>query len=230
MNKNLKIGLAALVGILLIGGGYWYYQSFSEKKGTQSLENLRKDPFAGVSVPATVDAATAAVMTEKIALTKEMFASKPEIWETWVAIGNLKTMLGDYQGALAAYQVSVTLQSNNIVAERNIAALYANQLADYEKAALHYRLAIANEVNNAELYANLVNIEWKKFKDFKAAEATLIDGLNRTKNNYDLVYLAVDFYTATSQADKAAEYSKLLNTIKPATKPEPAVLGIPVVR
>ncbi len=227
MNKNLKIGLVGLVVVGLLGGGYWWYQKTYQDATKLNNQALLKDPFAGLTVPADKDAATKAILEEKLAETKTMYQKLPNIWETWVAIGNIHALLGDSEGALLAYQQSVTLQSNNIVAERNIADLYANTFHDYEKAAAHYRAAIRNEVNNAELYSNLVKIEWQKLNNPTLAESDLEEGLNRTRHNTDLLYVAVDFYTAIGKPDKAAAYAAEIKAKKPSSEPEGAVLGIP---
>lgn len=225
MSKKIKI-IGAVIAVILLMATGWYWYGLQNDKVIKT-EDLVADPFAGVSAPSGLDAATTAVYEEKIKLTKEMHAKMPDIWETWVAIGNLHSLLGDQAKALAAYQQAVNLEPFNIVAERNIAAVYAEEYQDYPRAVAHYRAAIRNEVNNAELYARLVGIQWKKLNDLTAAEADLKDGLNRTRNNYSLVRLAVEFYTETNQPDKAKEYSDLLKTLKIPTQPESAVLGIP---
>lgn len=231
MNKKIKIGLGIVMGLILLFLAYYWYIQVNGSKETDknAQEEMLRDPFAGVVVPDGTDPDTRVILEEKISLTKEMHGKMPNIWETWVAIGNLKSLLGDHKGALVAYQYSVALQPNNIVAERNIAALYANHLQDYEKAAAHYRTAIKNEVNNSELYSNLVNIEWKKLKNIKNAEAALEDGLNRTRRSYDLVSLAVEFYEGIGQAEKANQYREELSKMKPPTEPVPAILGVPTL-
>lgn len=224
MEKQHKMWLGGVIVVivLLVGGSYGWEQ-YQEKKAQRSIA----DPLATVTVPEGLDEATRAVYEEKIQLTKEMFASKPTIWETWIAIGNLKSLLKDYEGALQAYQYSITLQANNIVGERNIANLYADQFKDYERAAIHYRAAIRNEVNNVELYTYLIMIEWKQLHDVATAESTLQTGLVKTGYHYDMVKLAADFYNQTGNVTRAKEYETALAKMARPTQPAPAVLGIP---
>ncbi len=223
MEKQQKMWLGGVIVVivLLVGGSYGWEQ-YQKNKAQQAIT----DPLAAVAVPEGLDEATKAVYEEKIQLTKEMFASKPNIWETWIAVGNLKNLLQDYDGALQAYQYSVTLQPNNIVGERNIATLYADQFKDYERAAIHYRAAIRNEVNNVELYTNLIMIEWKQLNDVTTAESTLQTGLVKTRYHYDMVKLAADFYNQTGNVTRAKEYETALAKMARPSQPAPAVLGI----
>lgn len=222
--KNLITFLSiALILVGLVGGYYWYTQK-------KAYASIVQDPFADLKIPEGLDDATKQVYEEKITATKEMYAKLPNIWETWVAIGNLKSLLRDKTGALAAYQHSVTLQPNNIVAERNIAALYDTDLHDYERAVAHYRAAIKNDANNTELYINLITIQWKKLHDQAAAKKTLEDGLKGTRNGYDLVNFAVSFYTEIGDTASAENYKKMLEAMGRPGSPEPAVLTVPNVK
>lgn len=221
MNKKQVIIGASVVVVITLAIGYYWYDSGAEQRA------LIQDPFANVKVPDGLDAATKQIYEEKIAATKEMYQKMPNIWETWVAIGNLMSLVGDKEGALAAYQQSVALQPNNIVAERNIAVLYADHFHDYERAAAHYRAAIRNEVNSPDLYISLINIQWKKLNDVDAAKKTLEEGFKRTGNNYDLVNFAVSFYAEIGDTAAAENYGKILDSLKRPTTPEPTMFGIP---
>lgn len=225
MEKQQKIRLLFIIlGVLFIGGFGYGWKVYQDKRGVESVVT---DPFAGVEVPAGLDDATRAVYEEKIQLTKEMYQKQPEIWETWIAIGNLKSLLKDQDGALAAYQHSVALQPNNLVGERNIAALYSEHFHDYERAAIHYRAAIRNEVNNVELYTNLIMIEWKQLNDLASAESTLQTGLLKTRYHYDMVRLAGEYYRGTGNITKAEEYEKAWAKMPRPSGPTPAILGVP---
>ena len=70
--------------------------------------------FENISIPEGKDEATRAVIQVKIDETKAMYLESPDIWETWIAIGNLKTVLEDYEGAVEAFRQSIILQNNNI--------------------------------------------------------------------------------------------------------------------
>ena len=128
--------------------------------------------------------ATRAVMQTKIDNTKVMYQDKPDIWETWIAIGNLKVLLGDYEGAIAAYRESISLQSNNILGYRNIAEVYKNNLRDYEKAQEFYGLAIEVNPLDPESYIAKALIEEFQLNDIESAERTYLAGLAKTGNNF----------------------------------------------
>ncbi|OGH64441.1 MAG: hypothetical protein A2821_02890 [Candidatus Magasanikbacteria bacterium RIFCSPHIGHO2_01_FULL_41_23] len=219
-----KKWVVILLGIafLLFGLGSWYFLYIQKSDDI----SVNEDPLADIKIP-NADATTKKIYEEKISATKEMYLKMPDIWETWVAIGNLKSLFGDYVGALAAYEQSVAIQPNNIVAQRNIAVLYAENLQDYKQAEAHYRLAIRNELNRAELYMDLIKIQWKKLNNENAAKITLEEGLKRTKNDYDLVYFAIAFYTEIGDKETADSYQKKLETISRPTTPQPSLLVVP---
>lgn len=207
MKKNYLI-IAGISILLVLGGlGYWYY-------GERFLTPKNSDPLALVTVPSNLDEATRTLYEEKLEGTKKMYQEMPNIWETWVAIGNIKSLFGDYQGALAAYEKSVTLQPNNIVAQRNIAVLYNNQLNDPERAAAHYQLAIDNEPGDVELYGDLAMIQFKRLNRPSDAEATLLQALNRGRSKRDSLSRLVRFYEETNNQEKYQQYKTMLEAEK----------------
>ncbi|MDP2684223.1 MAG: tetratricopeptide repeat protein [bacterium] len=215
--KNNKI-LVYLIIVILIGGvGYYIYNKEVKisEKSNQNIENEQKDPFADLVIPVDIDEATKTVMQTHIDNTKEMYNEKPDIWETWIAIGNLKAMLGDYEGAIDAYRESISLQSNNILGYRNIAEVYKNNLHDYEKAIEYYRLAIELAPGDPEIYIALALIEEYQLKDLVSAEETYLNGLRATGNNFEILNRVLYFYKNNNNPEKANEIQNKINKLYP---------------
>lgn len=208
MNKKIIITVGVLVLLILGGGGFWYYQKY------QKIVALNMDPFAGVMVPSNVDEATRKIYEEKLEGTKKMYQEGPGFWETWVAIGNIKSLFGDYKGALVAYERSVTLQPNNIIAQRNIAELYANQLNDPERAVAHYRVAINNEPTDVQMYIDAARIMYKRLNNSKDAEAMFLQGLGWAKNKREVLGPLANFYQETGNQEKYLETKATLDAKK----------------
>lgn len=202
-----------MVVIMLAAVGYGLWQRSADQTAKSN------DPFAGVAIPAGLDAATTARLQSDIDATKQMYVAKPNIWETWIAIGGLKNTLGDYKGAIAAYQKSLELTSNNIVGHRNIAEVYRMGLKDYAKAANYYRLAIANNFADVELYVALSQISQYQLKDNAAAEKILIDGLSKLTNHPDLLTALITFYEQTGNRAKYEETVRQLRKAYPENEP-----------
>ena len=214
-----KILFAFAVVILLVATGYYIYSKEVKMNENNSGNNLQttENPFENLSIPEEMDEATKAVMQVKIDNTKVMYNEKPDIWETWIAIGNLKVILRDYEGAIDAFRQSVILQSNNILGYRNMAEVYKNNLKDYESAKEYYRLAIELNPGDPELYIALALIEEYQLKDLASAEETYLNGLNATHNSFEILNRALTFYKNNGNIDMAEEMQRRIKELYPDT-------------
>ena len=167
------------------------------------------DPFAGLVYPSGLDADTRAVMEEKVSSTKAMYERDPDIWETWIAIGNLRQLLGDRRGAIAAYEQSLKLQENNVLGNRNMAEVYV-QLGDYEKAARNFELAIGRNFADPDLYLKLALLYEQKLNRPDLAEVTYRQGLNYAAQNREYLSSLAAFYKQQGKWEQYREYAREL--------------------
>ena len=212
INKKLLIYAAVILAIVF---AVYYIYNKELKIGDNNGAGTVINPFENLVIPEDVDEATRVVMQTKIDNTKAMYEDKPDIWETWIAIGNLKVLLGDYEGAIAAYRESISLQSNNILGYRNIAEVYKNNLRDYEKAQEFYGLAIEVNPLDPESYIAKALIEEFQLNDIESAERAYLAGLAKTGNNFEILNRALIFYERNNQPQKAAEIQKKINELYP---------------
>lgn len=204
------IFFGAILLVLAILG--WQGWVFFEKGRESKMVGEELDPFSGLTIPEKylADTATKKVIEDKIAATKVMYAEKPKIWETWIAIGNLRALLEDYKGAIRAYEQSIALQPNNILGYRNIAEIYNQHLKDYKRTAEYYKLALENEFNNAELYTALAFVYYKQLGNNEEAEKIYIEGLRRTSFDSSILTALIQFYKDTGNTEKYIENVRLL--------------------
>lgn len=203
-----KIVFLCVLVLLLVGGGVyvWYTEFFHPSSYDQ---NLNGDPFADVHIPSGIDENTQKTYQEKIDQTKEAYKNDPNIWETWIAIGNLKRLLKNYEGAIAAYQRSMSIQPNNILGYTNIAHVYEENLQDYKKAVDYYRLAMNNRVTDPDIYIELGNVLFYKLHQNAEAEKIYLEGLKKAKMHPDILYQLIIFYKETGNREKYEEYVRL---------------------
>lgn len=212
MNKKL---LPYILVIVLVGiAGYYIYNK--EAKITDNNVEVGKitNPFENISIPEGKDEATRAVMQVKIDNTKAMYDEKPDIWETWIAIGNLKVVLEDYEGAVDAYRQSIVLQDNNILGYRNIAEVYKNNLKDYVSAKEYYRLALELAPGDPEIYIALALVEEYQLKDLLSAEETYLNGLRNTNDNFEILNRLLLFYNRNNP-EKSKDVQDKINELYP---------------
>lgn len=177
------------------------------------------DPFQNIQIPEDVDEATRAVIQKKIDSTKEMWKEKPGIWETWIAIGNLKrNFIKDYEGAIESYKEAIRLHGLNVVAYRSIAEIYKNDLKDYEKADEYYRLAIEVVPSEPELYISLALLLEFQFNDLEKAEEVYLNGLNKTGNNFEILNRFLTFYQRSGNKERENEIQQKINELYPDSR------------
>lgn len=204
MKKNYFTIAAVVVLIALLAWQGWTHRGRFFGGSSQDIDSITIDPFARVRIPTDIDAATKAVFEQKIAATKQMYTEKPLIWESWIAIGNLYVLLKDYDSALVAFQKSLDLQSNNIIAHRNMAEVHRTK-GDFEQAATQYRLAIQNNFPDTELYIELANLYYKQLKKPDEAEKVLTGAIQRLGPKADLLLALIDLYKTTGNSEKYIE-------------------------
>ncbi len=189
-----KIVIGVLFLVLGIGGVLFLWQGRPEEQATSNVSASLEQPFEGIVIPSDIEEAARAIIQEKIDGTRAMYEESPKIWETWIAIGNMYGMVRDYERAIVAYQKSIELQYNNILAFGNIAVVYENDLKDYEKSAQYYRLAINNNFSNPAYYVSLGRVQWKHLKQKDEAEKTYLEGIARTNGHPDILTQLILFY------------------------------------
>lgn len=212
MNKKKVLIFLVIFGLLAGTGFYIYNKESKIKKNNSDTQTQGEvgDPFASIKFPEGIDQATREVMQKKIDGTRQMYEKIPNAWETWIAIGSMRQMLGDYEGALSAYRQSIILQSNNVLGYRNMAEVYKNNLQDYEKAEEYYKLALENNAIDSEIYVSLALVQQFKLNNPEAAENTLLNGLNRVADKRDMLLRLINLYKTTNQSDKQIKMEELL--------------------
>ena len=214
MNKQ-RLLIATLVLILLIGAGILAAKQFIGDQAPPGGVDHNRDPFANIKAPDGLDPLVAARYEGEIAGTKKLYEEKPDIWETWIGIGNLKNLLEDYDGAIAAYQKSLEITPNNILGYRNLAEVYRQGLKDNQTAATYYQLAIKQNFADIELYLELAQIYHKQLNQPDKALAVYEDARTRWPTKPDILTTLINFYKDTGNKDKYAETVQLLRQTYP---------------
>lgn len=176
-------------------------------------QTVTSDPLANIVIPEkySSDQTTRQMMEKRIDQVRKLYHDKPNIWETWIAIGNIKADIAeDYAGAIEAYKKSLSITPNNILAYRNIAEMYNQHLHDYDKAATYYRLAINNKFDDYEMYIALAQIQHNRLNQNDEAEKTLLDGLKHTGNKPEIWVQLIYLYRDTKNTAKYKSSAKEL--------------------
>lgn len=203
-NKKKWIFIITLIAVLIILAWFIFPRKNRTAPPQQSTTVVQEDPFASLVIPQKfqTDAATKQVIEQHINDAKKLYKEKPNVWESWVAIGGIRLLVEDYRGAIDAYKKSAKLAPNNPVSYRDIASVYDTNLRDNENAAYYYRLAIRNNPRDADLYVLLGNLQYQRLHNANAAETTYRDGALHSADPAQLMTMLVFLYQKTGDTQK----------------------------
>ena len=140
----------------------------------------------------------------------------------WLELGLLRKLIGDYEGAILAFEYASKLNPNDYLLYSNIGNIYHYYLKNYPLAEKYLKLAIEKGgASYPATYKDLYDLYDLSYKvenpaTISAAEITLLDGIAVHKDNYELIYALGDHYRKTNQKAKAKDY--LTQALKIAQK------------
>lgn len=152
---------------------------------------------------------------ENLTILKEMYEENKDDPQFWIGLGNLKSSIRDYQGAIVAYQKCLEIDLVNIVANINIADIYERNLNDFPKAEEYYKKAIEVSPNNYDFYERLARLYFLKMNRMEDAEKVLLGGLEKTNNNPFLLVSLINFYDRYNRIEDKIKYIKILLELYP---------------
>lgn len=203
--------LLVLVVLLIIIGAIFYF--WSAREGDSSL--VSEEELFNIQPPADFNEYELARVDEKLADLKKMYQEDKEDTNFWIGLGNLKNFVGDYQGAISAYQKCLEINPLNIVANVNIADVYEKKLKDFAQAEEYYKRAIDNYFNNPDLYNRLARLYYLKMDRPADAEQTFLLGLQKTNNHPDLLVGLIYFYEQQNRTEDKVKYIEILLELYP---------------
>lgn len=225
MKKNSYPAIALILIIVFLGSWYWfmYKPSFNNNERDKKNQNTEvsfsvEDPFQYAVIPGALDEATRARFGETLSLTKKAFEEDgPGEWETWVAIGNMYSMFGDYERAILSFKKSHEVHPN-ILGQRNIAETYRLNLQDYEQAAIYYPRALGEAPGDAGLYITFARMLQKQLNNPSEAEEVLSNGLRRIPKHPDILIALINLYKDTGNEAPYKEAVRILLETYPNEK------------
>jgi len=121
-------------------------------------------------------------------------------------IAQIKKSLGDYDGAIKAWQYANAIRPKNSLSFSNLASLYQYDLHEFDKAETQYQISIANDPGDISTIRNFYELYFYDLKDNSKAESLLLDSIKKNPDNADLLSLTGRFYADTGDNAKAIEY------------------------
>jgi len=201
MQKKILLGIIIL--LLAVGVGYYIYRdlqnvqdrvlhkeenpaSTSSLSPSPSLEEIEKqmpdldrEIVVKADLPANIKSETIMDIQDIIQKLKEDYDNM----QLWLQLGLLRKLLGDYDGAIEAWQFVNLIRPNNFVSFGNLGDIYSLYLNDKKKAEENYLKALENGPDQIYLYEKVYEFYRYTIKDNAKAKEILKKGINLNPNN-----------------------------------------------
>lgn len=131
--------------------------------------------------------------------------------DSWVSLGQLRKVIGDYEGARDAWEFGGLLRPQNSLTFQNLGALYGLYLNDLPKAEANYLQSVENDPANIPAYIDLAELYWNtgELAYQNKIPAWLSLGLEKNlgaENRVPLLGRLAKYYADTGDNQKAIRY------------------------
>ena len=214
MNKN-KISLAVSGIVLVIVIAITVYYLLPEDFGQ---EGASSDYFTLTVMSTDIPEEKIKEYQEQLSALKKAIEADPDFVNHWFDVGLLKKLVGDYQGAEAAWIKAGEIRPANSTSFGNLADLYANFLHEYDKAEVAYEIAIKNsagEVKNLLFYRQYAEFAFYRLGDIAKTEEILLQAAEANPASSEPLIMLGSFYQDRGENQKAIDYYEQALEIDP---------------
>lgn len=208
--KNKSLLLLILFSVII--GVFFYFWLARDNHSASLSEDQEKqeEQLFNIILPDDFNEYELAKVDEQLEILKEIYAEDKEDIIFWIGLGNLKSFVRDYQGAISAYEKCLEIDSSDILVNTNMADVYEKKLENFPKAEEYYMKAIDNQSNNPDLYNRLARLYYLKMNKPAEAEKTFLEGLEKTNNYPDLLVGLINFYDRQERTEDKIKYIRIL--------------------
>jgi tetratricopeptide (TPR) repeat protein len=207
MFKYFKI---IILIILLAAAGVFLYQKFGKKAPTpgNDLEAMKKNIIADpqVNAPTLADEQKNKFLAEFKTAKEAVLASNFDTLQGVNNVAMAKQHLGDFDGAIIAWEYANIIRPKNSLSFSNLAALYHYDLKQFDKAEENYKISLENDPADLPTWRNFYDLYHYSLKDDKKAEGLLLQAIGLNPEMADLYSLVGSFYKDIGNLPKALEY------------------------
>lgn len=163
-----------------------------------------------------------AILQAKWQIAIDALKKDPYDPETWIALGALRKIAGDYASAASAWEYASLLSPKNSISFNNLGDLYMNYLHNYPLAEKSYLTAISNQTTSPSFFASLATMYENFYKKGTGLdEDILIKGIKANPKSIDLQVLLARLYTREGKTALAkAAYQAAITNATSQNKPD----------
>ena len=139
---------------------------------------------------------------EKIKQINESIRANYDLDSQWLELAAYRKLIGDYDGAIEAWNFLSLIRPKNFVSYNNLGDLYAFNLKDYEKGEQNFLQSISNNPQNINAYMQLITI-YEATNQLNKIEPILLLGIKSNSANPILNILLARHYVAQKRFKEA---------------------------
>lgn len=192
-STTTTISLSNGVSVTVGGGGVIKQLPKEPSKKVPSLDRP-------ITFSSSLSAEAQAIMRSKIEEVVAALRKDQTRIDLWLGLGTDRKIVGDYIGAVEAWDYVVAIGSGETraTAYGNLGDLYMNFMKDYGKAEAHYKRAIEFKPTDIDYYRSLYTLYHYLYKVGTGADAAIItQGLKNNPGNPDLLQLQTQLKSGT---------------------------------
>lgn len=194
-----------IISLLIIAGiaGWFIYRDLKGNNNL-SMPDLNKE----IVIQIEMTEETAKQKMEQLENAREALDKEPDNLTNWLQWGILLKSIGDYEGAIEAWEYASFIRPQNSISFHNLGDIFHYYLKDFEKAEIYYSKAIENNPSQFFTYNNfheLYRYSWAEKADL--ADDVLLQGIEANPADpYLIIILAQYYLDETKEIDKAIIY------------------------
>lgn len=125
----------------------------------------------------------------------------------WLELGAYRKLIGDYEGAIEAWDFVGLIRPQDHISFSNLGDLYAFYLKDYKKGEENFLKAIANNSGNINSYLQLATLYEYAYEEKSAeAENILLLGIKSNPGDIILKTALAQYYRDNNKISEALKY------------------------
>lgn len=236
MKKTLPVVLVLLIAV---GAGYYIYTDFAstrfgektesdqsvitvetESSDSQEEENSERTTIPDSTIPipdldrpiifsVSLPQEAKDIYRNQINILTESLKKNPNMPSDWLQLGISRKAIGDYEGAVEAWEYVNKISPKNNVSFYNLGDLYHFYLKEFAKSEQNFFTSRKNSPSYVPVYRALHELYIYSYKqNTSLAEDILLEGLKNTGNDLDLQVLLAGYYKGKGAIENARTYYK----------------------
>ncbi len=172
---------------------------------TQALKIVARPIEVKANLSATAKEQAISKINENITAIKQNY----DFDKSWLELGSYRQLIGDYEGAVEAWNFLTIIRPKDFVAFHNLGSLYGFELHNYPKAEENFLKAISNNPQDVDAYSQMVTI----YQTYQPSQIDpfLLQGTKASPNDAGLFILLGQYSESVGNKPKAlAQYEQAL--------------------